>query len=685
MMWADVGFAVLAAGFLTSFLPATARYGLRDAMVPWALTVLGALAFVVAGAQGLSGGTTTASMDWALGRFGPMADGTGLRMDRLAALFLLVLFSVAVPALLVVASWSGQESGRMPSLPAAVCLMLGACALIVLAADAFVLAAGWELLTASFYWLTVPGRARRGGGSVPASLATVVFGKLSGACLMLGLLLLAAESGSLSLSHLGDGPRGAGRAAAYLLLVIAFGVKVGLAPVQVWLPRGYSAAPGPARALMAGAAVNVGFYGLWRILQVLGGPPGWLVIALLLVGGLTALLGVAHATVQTRLTSVVAYSSVENAGLIVTAYATALVGAVTGSDRLMAAGLLAATLQVVAHAVGKTLLFASAGVIRSRLGTDEMDELRGVARRLPWSGGGLAVGALTLAGLPPTVMFVSEWFILETLMQQFRVGQLAYALAMAAAGALVALTTGFAGVAFVRLAAFTALGPTSQTPANGADVGLLGKVGIAILAVACPALAFLAPAEIHVLARGLSDVVAAQEVNAAVPSPWVLGPVYREFSALSPTWLSIELSAMLLVVFVVSVLLSRGRMTKVRRVDSWRSATGGVEGADEYTAFGYANPTRKVLANVLLTRTELRSVERASGGRVGGDRSGPAGAHLGYTSDVVELTEAYLYRPLVRPLRWLVARARRLQSGRLDAYLLYMLIAVVAVLAVATW
>lgn len=140
---------------------------------------------------------------------------------------------------------------------------------------------------------------------------------------------------------------------------------------------------------------------------------------------------------------------------------------------------------------------------------------------------------------------------------------------------------------------------------------------------------------------------------------------------------------MCLVVLGVAILLSRGGLRRVRRVPVWRSATGGVDGADEYTPFGYANPTRKVLANILMTRTDLREVERASGGRVGDERAGPAGAHLGYTSDVVEVTETYLYRPLLRPLRWVVRAALRLQSGRLDAYLFYMLIALVAVIAVA--
>jgi hypothetical protein len=183
-------------------------------------------------------------------------------------------------------------------------------------------------------------------------------------------------------------------------------------------------------------------------------------------------------------------------------------------------------------------------------GDDDLEVLRGVGRRAPWSGWGLAVGAVTLAGLPPTAGFVSEWFLLESLMQQFRVTALAGRLTLALAGAAVALTVGFAGVTFVRLV---------------------------------------------------------------------------------------------------------GMVVRVRRVPAWRSATMGVAGPDSYTAFGYANPTRRVLASVLHTQAE-----------------------------VVEVVETWLYRPVIRLFGAAVAYAKRLQSGRLDAYLLYMLIALVAVIAVVT-
>ena len=212
-----------------------------------------------------------------------------------------------------------------------------------------------------------------------------------------------------------------------------------------------------------------------------------------------------------------------------------------------------------------------------------------------------------------------------------------------------------------------------------------------MLAVCCLATAAVTPLEIRVIARGLSPAVPASLVMGALKSPWVLQPVFAGFSILSPSWLWVEMPLMLLVVGLLSWAVSGRRLLRVRRVPAWRSATIGVEGTDSYTAFGYANPTRRVLAGVLHTRAEVREVmleddvsDEGSGAPDRPDVSPDAAAHLRYASDVMEVVETYLYRPLLGFFMAIVTAAKRLQSGRLDAYLLYMLIALVAVIAVVT-
>jgi formate hydrogenlyase subunit 3/multisubunit Na+/H+ antiporter MnhD subunit len=691
------------------------------------LGAAGSACLAVLGGFALAGRSVQLAVGAWLGQAVPGQQTAGLAVDRLSGMFLAMAFGAAVPVSVAFASYSrGDDPPQTPpayggaarppvppgprrGLGASYALALGSVAVIVTARDAFTFLFGWEGLTLAFYLLAGSERNKRGRAG--AAQVTFAFGKLSGAALLIGLLLLATGSHSIMLASFAHVPGGAARTTAQVLLLAGFAIKAGLVPFQIWLPRGYSAAPGPARAIMAGVCVNVAFYGMWRTLALLGRAPGWLVGAVLVLGALSALLGIAHAAVQNRLSRVIAYSSIENSGLIVTGFGIALTGAAVGDRRLIAAGLLAATLQMVAHTAAKSLLFTSVAGIEAAAGSDDLEDLRGRARRTPWSGFGLAVGSVTLAGLPPTAGFVSEWFLLESLMQQFRVPGLGYRLVLALAGAAVALTAGFAGVTFVRLVGLIVLGrpgpgghggagnpPVSRgglggiVPPRPADYGWAGRAAVVVLAGCCLAIAAVTPLEVRVIAAGLSPDVPSALTMGALKSPWVLQPVFAGFSILSPSWLWLEMPVMLLLVVLFTWVVSGRRLLRVRRVPAWRSATIGVEGADSYTAFGYANPTRRVLAGVLDTRSEVRQIMLEENGSDDGsgapDRPDPEetgqAAHLQYASDVIEIVEAYLYRPVFRAFMSVVGVAKRLQSGRLDAYLLYMLIALIAIIAVVT-
>jgi hydrogenase-4 component B len=654
---------------------------------PYLAGAAGSVSLAVAGAAAVAGQAVTLG---SRGLLGVVAIGArpgfsvipGLAADRLSGLFLVIAFTAAAAVSLALGSWStGPRGPGRRGLGAGYALALGSVAVVLTARDTFTLLFAWESLTLAFWALS--GYRRAAPGRPAAALVTLAFGRISGAFLLAGLLLLVTRSGSLTLAGLTHVPGGPLRSTACVLLLTGFAVKVGLVPFQVWLPRGYAAAPGPARAIMAGVAVNVGFYGLWRTLAVLGPPPAAVTDILLLLASITAVLGIAHAAVQGSLQRVIAYSSVENTGLILAGFGVALVGAATGIRALMAAGLLAATLQVIAHTAAKSLLFVSSAGIQDAAGGDDLDDLRGSVRRTPWSGTGLAIGSLTLAGLPPTAGFVSEWFLLEALMQQFRVPGLADRLVLAVTGAAVALTAGFAGVTFVRLVGLVVLGrPVREGTRGDGDPGPLGRVGIVALAVACLALAALAPLEIRMIGAGLVPVLPSAAVTAALKSPWVLQPVFAGFSILSPSWLWIIMPALFALVALLAWLASGLRLLRVRRVPAWRSATAGVSGRASYTAFGFANPARRVLTAVLHTRAEVTRLDDRDDGH---DRDADAVApHVEYSSDVIEVTEEYFYRPFRRPFALAVRQAQRLQSGRLDAYLAYMLIALIAVLALVT-
>jgi hydrogenase-4 component B len=661
-------FVLLGIGILADVVFGVGRARVRP--VPYALALLASGCLLALGIHLVADGSQVLSLGDLFG-----VGKTTLRLDDLSGLFLTLSFGVGIAVSASAWSWASQGTGPQGrGFAAGYCGVLAATGAVIVAGDAFGFLFAWELLAISFYVLT--SASRTSVDEVRASWLTLATAKVSGAFLLFGFLLLSASSGSFALASWRNVPPGTVHTAAYALLVVGFAAKLGIVPLQAWIPVGYGAARGPTRAVMAGVAVNVGAYGLWRTLSLLGRPPIWLVAGVLLVGGLTALLGIAFAGVETRLSRVVAYSSVENAGIIVTAFGIALAGAYTGKLPLEGLGLLAASLQVVSHAIAKSLLFCSVANVEQTYGTDALDQLRGVGRALPVSGAGFAAGALVLAGLPPTIGFVSEWFVLEALMQEFRLPGLVLRLAMAGAGALIALTVGIALLTFLRILGLVFLGTPRSDGRSRFDGGIFGRSGIILMAVACLVLAAVTPLEIRFLARGLSPIVAKALVDQALKSQWVLQPTYAGFSILSPSWLMIVMPTAFILVALAAAALSGRRYFKVRRAPAWHSATPGVAGESSYTAFGFANPLRHVLANILGTRREQALVETSVDVVRG---RGP----VEYATSVVEPVERYLYRPVRRATLRLARGARRLQSGRLQDYVGYMLIALVVALAVA--
>jgi hydrogenase-4 component B len=201
-----------------------------------------------------------------------------------------------------------------------------------------------------------------------------------------------------------------------------------------------------------------------------------------------------------------------------------------------------------------------------------------------------------------------------------------------------------------------------------------GALGLVLLAAPCLGLSAAAPWVVRYLADGLAVVTGGPAELAALKSPWVLQPVFPDFSILSPSWLFVVMPIAFATVTLVAVVLSGRSLLRIRRVPAWRSATSGVVGADEYSAFGYANVLRHVLSNVLGSRRTLVHVQP--------EQAEDDHGHIVVESTVVEPVLAYVYRPARALWLWLATGAKRLQSGRLDAYVGYMLITLVVLLTI---
>jgi hydrogenase-4 component B len=624
------------------------------------LALAGSLVLTVTGFIA-AGGWGAASLDlgsW-LG-FGPAA----LHADRLGGIFLAL---TGVSGAAVSLAYLEHPPRRLvASLHG---LLLVAMALAIGADQAFLFLLAWELLTLTLYLLA--GADRERPGALVAGYFTGAMNKLGGGALLAAFGLLYARTGSFRFedwARLAPGLGGGVRGAVFVLLLIGFGTKVGMMPFQGWLPVGHAAAPGASSATLSGIAINAGFYGLWRLaFGALGTPSLWWGELVLVVGGLSALVGILYAIAQDDLKRFLGFSTVEHSGIVLIGFGVALVGRAAGEPKLAAAGLLAATLHVIAHALSKTLAFLGADRVARATGTRELAPLGGLGRMLPRTALGFGVATLTLAAIPPLGGFVSEWLTFEALIQGFRLDSTVARLLMALAAALLALTVGLALLAFAKVYGTVFLGRarSALAAAEPRDFG----VGAVLLTVGVLALGPVAPWEIRWLGRGLTGLLGFDLAPDAISHPLVLGPVYAKFSVLAPTWLAATLASYtLLSVLLVRILLR----PKVRRAPVWLSGTAAPIAIVQYTPAGYSNPVRVVLRGLFGFTRRLTPVPAQ---RVG------SRSELALETRIVPAFEHYLYGPLVAGGIWASHQARRIQSGRLSTYLLYMLVLLLIVLA----
>ncbi|HZT54567.1 MAG TPA: proton-conducting transporter membrane subunit [Gaiellaceae bacterium] len=579
-----------------------------------------------------------------------------LLSDRLTGIFLAACGAIGACVSLALAE---RPRSRMVAALHAV-VLLAACT-VLLSTQAFVFLVGWESLTLALYLLG-SSDARRPGALAAAYAATGAT-KLGGASLLAAFGLLYARTGSFELHvWLRDAPElGAARSAVFVLLLVAFGSKLGLVPFQGPLPPLYAAAPG-----VAPATISLSFlaacYGLWRLVFTVLAPGSlWWGELLVALGAATALVGILSTIAEDRIPCFLGWSSVEHAGVTVLGLGVALVGQAAHLRLLAAAGLLAATLHLLVHGVAKALAFLAAERVVEATGHDTLAPLGGLARGMPWSAACFGLAVVNLAALPPFGGLVSEWLTFMALLQAFRLHDTVAELVLALGGAGLALTAGVGLLAFVKLFGGIFLGRAREATAlAGPDRPRLGS---GALAAAALALGPIAPWEIRWLGRGLQGILGFDPARSAVSFPLVLGPVYHGFSVLSPTWLAAGIAA-----FVAAIVpIVRVLRPPVRRGPVWLSGTAVPLAAVQYTPDAYANPIRVVLRGLYGFR---RTVGPRRPGEVAVVRTW-----------LVPAFDAYLYRPLAAGALAVAGRARRLQSGSLGAYLLYVLAVLLAALA----
>ena len=660
---------LLALSFLSALVPVSRWNPQRLAL---AMAAVASAAITALGLLALAGGAPVVAAAGSVLGFTLIH----VRYDALSGLFLTALGIVGVATSLFGIGY--ERATGLEHAPdrtrAAFPVFLGSLALVFGADDAFAFLFAWELMALSSALLVVGGRpspevARTG-------YLYLALTHIATAALIVGFAVLAAAAGSTDFAAFGGAAASLSpeaRGVVFVLLLIGFGTKAGAIPLHVWLPRAHPVAPSHVSALMSGVMIKAGIYGLVRFgLEILGPGPEWWGLLVLAIGVVSAVLGVLYALMESDLKRLLAFSSIENIGIILIGIGVALLATAAGSPALAAVALAAALLHTFNHALFKSMLFLAAGSVQAAAGTRDLNLLGGLARLMPVTAIVFGVGAAAISGLPPLNGFAGEWLTFQGLIGAGSDP----ALSPLARGAAFVAVAGLAGAAALALACFVkAAGmaflarPRGPGAATAVESGRSMRAAIGGLAILCVALGVAAGP-----AAGVVASVAAGPV-ALVPGATGIGStssLAAPMGGLGAMYAAAPIALLVAAIAAGTWLLAR-RGRHVRRVPTWMCGVVP-EAAFEYTATSYAKLIRLYFGPILRPRRDV-TVEVHAGT--------PFPRVVHYRGSVSHVIDDRLYRPLHRAAVGGAQLVRRLQSGSLQLYLAYAVTTLVVLLLVA--
>ena len=602
-----------------------------------------------------------------------------VRLDPLAAFFILTISVVGFAASMYAVGYVTEFYERAPigligSLFNGFLLSM---TLVVIADNGFFFLIVWELMSLLSYFLVVTEHEK--ADVRYAGLFYLIMTHVGTAFIILTFLIFFQGGGSFSFETFRHPeqplPEGM-RTLVFLMALIGFGTKAGIVPLHVWLPYAHPAAPSHISALMSGVMIKTAIYALVRVyFDFLGGQfPWWWGFVVLVVGAISALLGVMYALMEHDLKSLLAYHSVENIGIILLGLGAGMIFLTYGIKEFAALGLLAGLYHTINHAIFKALLFLGAGSLLYATHTRNMEEYGGLLRRMPWTGVCFLIGAVSIAALPPTNGFVSEWLVFQSLFLSFHIPSIFLKLMLPLAAAMLALTGVLALACFAKAfgISFLAL-PRSSHARHAGEVPVPMRVGMALLAVVCIVLGLAPMLVVPLLDRVVSPFAGVSiEDKVLALDGWTLAPVNVEFSSLSPPVLALLL--VVLSMLGLGLVVAFGGRVKKRYYKTWGCGIN-LTPRMEYTATGFVQPIKRVFSTIYQPTVKLET-EFLEESRYFAKRRR-------FEFHIEPVFQKYLYDPMVVFFTAMAERVRVVQAGNLHLYLAYIFITLIVLLLIA--
>ena len=589
-----------------------------------------------------------------------------LRLDSLSSFFLILIGGVSAGVSLFAAGYFRQGEGTPPGL---ICfeyhVFLASMALVVMADDAYMFMVVWETMAFSSLFLVMANHR------IPEIRSAGYFYMLVAHIGALGILLcfgvLQANTGDYTFANMRAQQLSPfWGSVAFVLAVFGFGAKAGLLPLHAWLPEAHPAAPSPMSALMSGVMLKIALYGLLRVsFDLLQTRLWWWGVLLMAIGLTTALFGVVFSTVQVEMKRLLAYSSIENVGLMCAGIGLSLLFSSYGMTALSALALTAALYHVLSHAFFKSLLFCSTGAVLHATGERSLGKLGGLIRTMPWVAWPTLIGVLACAGLPPLGGFVAEWLLLQSFLFTTGLPSSFLNMGVPVLAALIALIAALSGFTMVKYFGVIFLGqPREEKLAKAHDAGPWERSGMLWLALGCVVLGLLPNQVIGLLDPVTRLLVSGGLAQSVAANGWLLVPVSIERASYSPAIFLLGVLASSALAYLLVRRFYRGR---TRRAPAWDCGYPWQDARMQDTAEGFGQPIRQIFEPLFRLQREVPT---------------PFDDHPRYRVTVQDPLWHWLYLPLAALVDRVSKLIGRLQQGRIAVYLIYSFVTLIVVLLV---
>lgn len=641
-----------------------------------ASTVVGALASIFLGANVILSGTP---FQLTVPALLPVAGGVALRLDALGGFFLALTGLGVLPAAIYgVGYMAAYSPGRVSLRRMGVLfnLFVLSISLVVFADNVLTFLLVWEGMSLTSYLLVVSESEEPGSVSAGVWYAALTH---IGLVLLMAAFVLLMNGGSGSFAHLREtaGSLAPGvRGAIFLLAFLGVASKSGLVPLMEPEVAAVQMAPSHVSALMSGVMIKMGVYGLLRIgLDLLGGGPTWWGALVLAVGAASAIFGILYALMEIDLKRLLAYSSVENIGIVFMGVGAAMLFGAKEMPAAAGLALIAALYHAINHTAFKGLLFYGAGAVQHATRTLDMNQMGGLIRTMPRTALFFLIGSVAIAGIPPLNGFVSEWLLFQSLLPGVGLDQPVVAALITLCVGILALTSGLVAAGFVKAFGITFLAiPRSPAAENAYEASPSMQWGMGLLAVLCGVLALTPSWIVPELGRvitglpGMGDALPVFTLNLSLH----VGDGFADMSPLLATLV------LVVVIGLIPVVMALARVNRRLRVSaSWGCGRVDQTPRMEYTATSFAEPLRRVFAELYRPTKEL-TIDFHPESRY-------FVQSIGYHSKVRSWFEEIFYVSVISAIRWISRYVRLLQSGSLHGYVSYLFIMLIILLATILW